>query len=68
MESRLMDYTSRKFILACIIMIISTAIFIWTNKLTSVEWLTLIGINGGGYGILNVLDRWLGTKTQEVKS
>ena len=52
-------YASRKFILACSVAIIGTLIFVFTNKLTSVEWLTLVGVNGGGYGILNLVDRYL---------
>jgi hypothetical protein len=49
-------YASRKFIFAVVVFAIGTAIFIWTDKLTSLEWLALSGISGTGYGVLNLLE------------
>jgi hypothetical protein len=56
MDGKLIDYTSRKFIFSVCVFIVGTAIFIWTNKLTSAEWLMLSGISGAGYGVLNILE------------
>jgi hypothetical protein len=65
--NKLDDYTSRKFLLSVGILVVGTAIFAFTNKLTSVEWLALMGINGGGYGVLNLFDKWLNTKNGNVQ-
>jgi|WetSurMetagenome_2_1015567.scaffolds.fasta_scaffold347965_2 hypothetical protein len=63
-----MDYASRKFLFSLFVFIVGTAIFIWTGKLSSTEWLALSGITGTGYGVLNILESIFKPTTPEVKS
>ncbi len=50
-------WKSRKFWVALATWLAGTLIFFFTEKLTSDQWLLLTGVNGGGYGILNLLDK-----------
>jgi hypothetical protein len=67
MDPKVEDYTSRKFVLALLSVVLASVAFFFTNKLPVLYWLIYMFAIVLGYQGVNLLEALLATKTSEVK-